>query len=141
MHTIHCIFMGCQKCKSRSNICIWLLRSWQGGNTSVCLLHLNYDNIEKVHLCSDGPPSQFKQKYLFSIWNIGRGILISNAVAFLCYLTWKRSGRWYWWFSERVCTLQDTFRRVVQTAKQVAEVAQVFHTNFVIKYVSANGNP
>lgn len=35
----------------------------------------NYDNVEKVHLCSDGPSSQFKQKYIFSIWNIGRGIL------------------------------------------------------------------
>ena len=29
-------------------------------------------------------------------------------------------------------------RRVIQTAKQVAEVAQMCHTNVVIKYVSAD---
>ena len=94
--------------------------------------------IEKVHFFSNGP-SQFKQKYLSS-----------NLEHWEKELLYKL--KWHSFTTSHGKGVVDGIGgsmkgsvhckilsgRVIQTAKQVAEVAQACHTIVVIKYVSAN---
>ena len=98
-----------------------------------------YDQVEKINFFSDGPSSQFQQKYLFSNFEYWEK---EFKYKIHCYFFAKSHGKGV------VDGIGGSVKgsmhrkilagRVIQTAKQVAEIAQESYTNVIIQYVSAD---